>query len=132
MHEFSIASSIVEVVREEATDHGADRVESITVAVGEASHVNREQLETCLEVAREDTIAADATVDIESVEPYGSCSCGWAGHPDASDRALAYAPDLRCPECEARIDLERGDGCRVMELTVPDESTVAESEEADS
>jgi len=121
MHEFSIATGIVDVVREEATDHGADRVESITVAVGEASHVNPEQLETCLEVATENTIAADATLDIETVEPYGSCSCGWAGRPETSDRALAYAPDLRCPDCEDRIDLDEGDGCRVMELTVPSE-----------
>jgi hydrogenase nickel incorporation protein HypA/HybF len=121
MHEFSIATQVLEAAREAAADHGADTFEGITVSVGEASHVNPDQLETCLDAAADSTVGEDdLDIEIETVEPSAECSCGWKGEPETIDRALAYAPDLTCPECDERIELAAGNECKLMSVTIPD------------
>ncbi|MFW6017670.1 MAG: hydrogenase maturation nickel metallochaperone HypA [Halapricum sp.] len=122
MHEFSIAAQILETAREHAEAEDASHVTRLEIEVGEASHVNPDQLETCMEAAKTNTIAAEATVEIETAVPYAECSCGWNGEPDVAENALVYAPDLTCPECGERIDLSGGDSCRLMSLTVSEES----------
>ncbi|MFB6128472.1 MAG: hydrogenase maturation nickel metallochaperone HypA, partial [Halorhabdus sp.] len=88
MHEFSIATQVLEAAREAAADHGADTFEGITVSVGEASHVNPDQLETCLEAAADSTITdGELDIELETVAPYAECSCGWSGEPAEIDRA---------------------------------------------
>jgi hydrogenase nickel incorporation protein HypA/HybF len=139
MHEFSIASQILDTVREHAEEHGADRVEAIEIEVGEASHLNVSQLRTCLEAASAETIAEDAAFDLQTVTPYAECdACGWSGEPDVLEDALAFAPNLRCPECDERIDLTRGKECRLMTITIPgdedadgDDSTASDEAGAD-
>lgn len=120
MHEFSIATQVLEAAREAAGDHGAETFDGITVSVGEASHVNPEQLETCLEAAADSTIENDLDIELETVAPYAECDCGWSGKPESSDCALVYAPDLTCPSCDQRIDLIRGNECRLMSVTIPE------------
>lgn len=120
MHEFSIASQILEIARERASERGADRIDLVEVSVGEASHVNPDQLCTCLDAAATETMAAEATFEVTTVAPYAECDCGWTGEPEVLDTALAYAPDLTCPDCDARLDLEEGDGCHLVRLVVPD------------
>ncbi|WP_181685465.1 hydrogenase maturation nickel metallochaperone HypA/HybF [Halorhabdus salina] len=122
MHEFSIATQVLEAAREAAADHGEDTFEGITVSVGEASHVNPDQLETCLEAAADSTVGEDdLTITVETESAYAECDCGWSGEPETIDRALAYAPDLTCPDCEDRLELATGNECRLMSVTIPDE-----------
>lgn len=132
MHEFSIASQILETAREHAEEKGAVRVTRLEIEVGEASHVNPRQLETCMEAAKTDTIAAEATVEIETAAPHAKCACGWSGQPEIAENALVYAPDLTCPECGERIDLAGGDSCRLMSLTVSDEDPTDEGADEES
>jgi len=121
MHEFSIATQVLDAAREAAADHGADTFEGITVSVGDASHVNPDQLETCLDAAADSTITdGDLTIDIETEPAYAECACGWSGEPGEIDRALAYAPNLTCPECDARLELQAGNECRLMSVTLPE------------
>ncbi|QSG14606.1 hydrogenase maturation nickel metallochaperone HypA [Halapricum desulfuricans] len=127
MHEFSIASQILDTAREHAAENDAVRVTHLEIEVGEASHVNPDQLETCMDAAKTDTIAADATVVVETATPHAECACGWSGEPDVAENALVYAPDLTCPECGERIELAGGDSCRLMSLTVSDEEPTADS-----
>lgn len=143
MHEFSIAARILEIAREHALDRveeskrdkesertveDAVRIDRIEVSVGEASHVNPDQLSTCLKAAATDTMAADATVEIEQIAPYAECDCGWAGEPDVLDTALAYAPDLTCPDCGTRLELSRGDSCLLQRLEITTGSPVSDRE----
>jgi hydrogenase nickel incorporation protein HypA/HybF len=121
MHEFSIATQVLDAAREAAAEHGADTFEGITVSVGEASHVNPEQLETCLDAAADSTVGEDALdIEIETESAYAECDCGWSGEPGEIDRALAYAPNLTCPECDARLELQAGNECKLMSVTIPD------------
>lgn len=118
MHEFAVASQVLETARELALDRGGVRIERLRLSVGEASHLNVDQLRTCLRAASADTMAADADLELETEPPYAECDCGWSGEPEVLDAALAYAPDLQCPDCDARLDLERGDGCYLLQVEV--------------
>lgn len=121
MHEFSIAAQILDNARQHVDNNDAVRVERLEIEVGEASHVNPRQLATCMDAAKSGTVAAAAEVVIETAPPTAECDCGWAGEPAEIPDALAYAPSLTCPECDAPIELAGGDSCRLMSLTVTDE-----------
>lgn len=120
MHELSIASRLLDRALSAADDHGADSVEELTVALGRATHVNPDQLRFCLETAIDGTIAADAAITIERVAPRARCECGWEGEPDGLEGTIAYAPDVRCPDCGDRADLVAGRECRLRSIEVPD------------
>lgn len=120
MHELSIAAGIVDRALAAAEEHDATAVEELTVEVGRATHVNHDQLRFCLETALDGTIAAEATVTIQPIEPRAQCGCGWAGEPDDLGVALSYAPDVRCPDCGGRATLDRGRECRLASIEIPD------------
>lgn len=124
MHEFSIATQVLEAAQEAAEEHGANTFEGITVSVGEASHVNPDQLETCLEAAADSTITdGELAIELETEAAYAECACGWSGEPEEIDRALAYAPNLTCPACDQRLELDAGNECRLMSVTLPETET---------
>lgn len=127
MHELSIATGIVDAARSAAEDHDAGSIEELTIELGRATHVNPDQLRFCLETAIEGTIAADADVTIETIDPRARCTCGWEGEPDDLGVALSYAPDVRCPECDSRTELERGRECRLSSIEIPETGTRAET-----
>ena len=120
MHELSIASRLLDRALSAADDHDADSVEELTVALGRATHVNPDQLRFCLETAIDGTIAADATITIERVTPRARCDCGWEGEPDDLEGTIAYAPDVRCPDCGERASLVAGRECRLRSIDIPD------------
>jgi hydrogenase nickel incorporation protein HypA/HybF len=119
MHELSVAKQVVDLAVETAGDHGAETVDGLTVALGRATHVNPTQLRFCVQTVAEGTPAADAAVSIDRVAPRGRCDCGWAGEPGAIDEAVTYVPDPLCPDCGARVELTRGQGCRLASIDVP-------------
>ncbi len=51
MHEVGIAQSIVDTVEARASEHGATRVTSVWLRVGEASGIDRESIAFCYELA---------------------------------------------------------------------------------
>lgn len=120
MHELSVASGIVDRALAAADEENADRVDQLTVEVGEATHLNPDQLRFCLETAIEGTVAAEATVTIESVPPVARCACGWRGEPGTLDVAISYAPEVRCPDCGSRTEFEQGRECRLTSIEIPD------------
>lgn len=127
MHEFSIASQIIDTAGETAADHGADTFEGVSVAVGEASHINPDQLESCLEAAA-DSEVGDIDIEMTITAPYAECECGWSGEPPSLEDTLAYAPNLRCPDCDGRLELQDGEEVRITSVTVPDDTARADDQ----
>jgi hydrogenase nickel incorporation protein HypA/HybF len=118
MHELSIASRLVDRAVAAARDNGADRIDRLTVELGAATHLAADQLEFCLGVATDGTPAEGATIEIEPVAPAGRCDCGWAGEPGHVEATVA-APDRRCPECGATIELTAGTDCQLTSIEIP-------------
>lgn len=121
MHEMSIADSMIEIAERTAADNDAERITGLTIAVGEATHVNPDQLGHAIEVMADGTPAADAEITMETVDAEATCDCGWSGAPPTVDGASMIAPTSKCPECGSRTELTRGDECRLESITVPDE-----------
>ncbi|UWG47168.1 Zn finger protein HypA/HybF [Halanaeroarchaeum sp. HSR-CO] len=121
MHEVSLARALVDRAREAAQEHDAERVDAMTVAVGEATHINPEQLVFTIETVARDTIAADATIEIETVAPVATCACGWEGEPGTLDSTYVVAPNVTCPECGERLTFAAGRECELRSIAVPDD-----------
>lgn len=122
MHEISVASGILDRALSAAEEHGADRIEAVTIEIGRATHVSPDQLVFCLETIAEGTAAERTTVRTEPVEPVAACDCGWRDAPEELDLAIAFAPEVRCPECGDRTELVRGRECRLASIEIPDDA----------
>jgi len=92
MHEFSLASSILETVDESARQSGASRVLKVSVVAGELVQVVDEAMHFAFEVLAEGTICEGAELELSFVEPRSRClDCGREFFHDARH--------WRCPEC---------------------------------
>lgn len=132
MHELSIAQRLVDRAVTVAQEHGASRVNELTVAVGRATHLNPDQLRFCVEAVATDTAVSDAAITFERVPVRGECECGWSGEPGTVEDALTYVPDPNCPDCGARVSITEGRGCHLTRIDIPDTATDTEAARPDS
>lgn len=124
MHEISIAKGILDRALDVAEEHGADRIDELTLEIGRVTHVNPEQLEFCLAAITDSTLAADATIWTEPVEPVAACDCGWRDTPEELELAGGFAPDIKCPVCGSRAELVAGRECRLSSIEVPEQTAM--------
>lgn len=83
MHELSLAQGVLEILTEEAARHNVQRIERLSLRVGQLRAVVPELLRTGLEYAGQGTAAEGAVVEIEQV-----------------------AGRARCPDCGLEYDIE--------------------------
>lgn len=105
LHEFSIASSIFEVVLEVASRHGARKVLEVSIDVGELTLLNPDQLSMAFKVLSEGTVAEGAKLNINIVRARARCNkCGEEWHVNLSDAApsISHITFLTCSACDAR------------------------------
>jgi hydrogenase nickel incorporation protein HypA/HybF len=101
MHEYSIASELLERVEVEVRRHERAEVLGIRVRVGEVSGVDLELLRSAWSLAREGTPCARAELELAAEPVRWSCpSCACAIEPGAA---------LRCPRCGVPARLASGD-----------------------
>ena len=67
MHELSIASAVVASVLEFLDKHGAQKVLTVRLWVGELSHIEEEQLRFCYMAITRETAMEDSTLEIEHI-----------------------------------------------------------------
>ncbi|MCF6148427.1 MAG: hydrogenase maturation nickel metallochaperone HypA [Candidatus Kuenenia sp.] len=93
MHELSIVTSIIGIVRENMALHGVGRLKKIKIQVGEMTAVEPEALRFCFGICAEGTDMEGAILDIEEVPVIGQCvHC-------KKEFTLDRYSDSRCPEC---------------------------------
>ena len=110
MHEFSIASGIVDVVKETVESRPVKRLISVTVEVGQLAMVNPEQLKFSFEVITEGGPFEGAEMKVETVPAVATCKCGFEG-------ALGDE-DYVCPKCGGIYELLSGRDVCVKNLEV--------------
>ena len=102
MHEVAIMTEAVRLAIESAQTAGAKRVTALKLRIGVLSGVVPEALQFAWEVARRDTLLADARLEIESV----AASC-WCATCQAEFVAAEFLSE--CPRChDLSGDLRRG------------------------
>jgi len=73
VHEMAIAENLLEIVLDESARHGIRRVDRIVVQVGALAAVVPEALTFCFQAVSQDTLAAGARLDIETVPVVVRC-----------------------------------------------------------
>jgi hydrogenase nickel incorporation protein HypA/HybF len=92
MHEMGITGGIVATALEAAEEQGATRINAIRISVGDLTDIVDFALQFAFEVIRQDTIAADAVLEVTRIAPRSVCRvCGAEFEHDKWD--------LTCPEC---------------------------------
>lgn len=93
MHELSLAESLYSLINESIVQHKLTYIKTIEIEIGELAQVDIESLLMYLTKLSENSVAADATVHVKTVEAWGCCeSCRHEFR-----RHTLYDP---CPRCE--------------------------------
>lgn len=102
MHEVSIMTEAVRMAVESAQAAGARRIAGLRLRVGKLSGAVPEAMTFAWDVVRQNTLAADATLAIESV----AAAC-WCAKCEAEFESKDFLGE--CPRChEPSGDLRRG------------------------
>ena len=128
MHELTVAKSIVEHARTIACEQGSRSINSITVRVGEKTHINPTQLSFCVETIATDDRLSEMDVIVETVPAKATCGCGWAGQPPSIDGTPDGMPSSHCPDCGNQLNFTQGEGCHLVALTPADNKPPKRSE----
>jgi hydrogenase nickel incorporation protein HypA/HybF len=77
MHELAIAQSLLEIVVEEGRRHNLERVNVVRLQIGVLANVVADSLTFSFEMVSQNTIAAGAILEIETLPLVAQCSaCG--------------------------------------------------------
>ena len=112
MHEISIAESIIEIAEAKAREQNSECIQTIKIRLGEFTTVVREALEFAFEVARRETLAENARLEIESVPIVVRCvACGSVKDP-------VRTVCLICPQCGLPLEVVSGEELQVEYIEV--------------
>ena len=108
----SIMQSALDLANAQARQSGATAIHLLRMRIGKLSGVVTEALCFAFQALKQDTLAADAALEIEEVQP--ACWCARCGSEfDASDYIY------ECPRChEPSADLRRGREMALVSLEI--------------
>jgi hydrogenase nickel incorporation protein HypA/HybF len=101
VHEYSVASALLQLVEAQLHENRATRAVRVVVRLGEQSGVEHELLRSAWELVRERSPAAGARLDLVSVPVRWACR--------ACEKPLAPGGASPCPECGGAPRLAAGD-----------------------
>jgi hydrogenase nickel incorporation protein HypA/HybF len=115
MHEFSIATDIVEAVSQFAEAHPDKKILKVRLQVGELTCVEADQLKFCYESIVKETNLENSALEIENVSARVKCPhCDYKGAPRYWDEAVTTAiPTLQCPQCGQAAEAIAGHECAI-------------------
>jgi hydrogenase nickel incorporation protein HypA/HybF len=119
MHEFSLATQIVENVLEFAQAHQAGEVLKVRLRIGELACVEAEQLRFCFHSITRDTVLENATLEIEPFTAVVRClHCNYEGPPKYWEGAISGTaiPTLQCPRCSRGTQALAGHECEIKSV----------------
>jgi hydrogenase nickel incorporation protein HypA/HybF len=92
MHEMGIAQSILDIVEQEMARHGATRLTTIRLVIGEFTAVVPESLSFCFEVITKDTPFEGVKLEMEKVPLTGRCLA-------CAEEFIIKDYQFICPKC---------------------------------
>ena len=121
MHEFSMTSSIVKLVLEEAEKCGAKKVLEVRMIIGKLTFLAIEQIRFSYSILVKNTILEGSKLKIEQREGSGECdNCGYKGPIESKEDPLYHLsfPSLSCPKCGYTVRIVDGKECLVKNVKV--------------
>lgn len=114
MHEFSIATSLLSIIDEEAVKFQEARVKTVTLKIGTLSGVVPEALDFAFQVLSEGTVAEGALLVIERTPLCIECNtCGTT--------STLIDPFLICPCCgSVEVEIRQGRELEIESMEIED------------
>jgi hydrogenase nickel incorporation protein HypA/HybF len=119
MHEFSIASGLVEKLLDFAEKNPEKKIVEVRVAIGEFTQIEEEQICFCYESIITEMPIAGSRLTIEPVLGKVMCShCSYSGPPKYWEGALSGPPvaTLECPQCGKAALPTEGEECAIRSI----------------
>jgi len=112
MHEMSIAQSLIDILKEEMTRHGATVLRSVRLRIGQLSAVVPESLSFCFEVITSGTDMEGAKLLMDVIPLKATClEC----HKDFEIESYRFS----CPYCSSpNIETTSGHDLSIVEMEV--------------
>lgn len=112
MHELTICDALLEKIAEQRAARGFSQVRRVRLEIGRFSCLDPEALQYAFGIVSRDTVLQDAVLQID--QPPGRAICLDCGAQVEIESRLSD-----CPSCGgSRLDLQGGDGMRLIEMEV--------------
>ena len=112
MHEFSLATSLVDTLHEFAHKKETDgKLLEVHLRVGKLRAISIEQLKFSYQLLAKDQFLNGSKLIVEETPALIHCpKCGFKKNFEVVDESYHFAlPTLSCPKCGTAVDLEGGD-----------------------
>lgn len=111
MHEFSIATSLVDTLLEFAQRNEHGKLLEVHLRIGKLRAISIEQLKFSYQVLAKGQFLAGSKLIVEETPATIHCpECGFRDDFDVTDDSYHFTlPSLSCPKCGANVNLEGGD-----------------------
>jgi hydrogenase nickel incorporation protein HypA/HybF len=121
MHEFAMATQIVENVLEEAKRYDATKVVEVQLVIGKMTYLGVDQIRFSYNILVNDTILKDSKLIIEQQDGVIECiNCGFKGMvPIEADPVYhLQIPTLKCPNCGDTTKIVEGKECKIKSIKI--------------
>ena len=121
MHEFSIASMIVDALIELAEKQGATKIVAVHLQIGQLRSLSAEQVRFSYGILSEGTILEGSKLLIEEVTATVHCpKCGYESKLKSDEEMLYHfaLPSMVCPQCGTALSVSGGDECTISKVTL--------------
>jgi hydrogenase nickel incorporation protein HypA/HybF len=118
VHEYTIASSIVESVLELAKQQNASRVVEVRMRIGKLRVLSIDQLKFSYEILSKDNILEGSQLNVQETEGSVKCpKCGYTNRIALDDESFHFGiPSMLCPTCGANLTIEGGNECIITKV----------------
>ena len=119
MHEFAIATSLVETLVDIAKKQSSTKVIEVQLKVGKLRLLSLDQLRFSYEILSKGTVLEGSRLTIEETPGSARCpNCNYAqALPETGDFSFHFGlPRMNCPRCAGDLLLEGGDECLITKV----------------
>jgi hydrogenase nickel incorporation protein HypA/HybF len=119
VHEFAIATSLVEALFEIAKKQSSTKIIEVQLKVGKLRALSLEQLRFSYEVLSKGTLLQGSRLVVEETSGSARCpNCNYAQElPETGDFTYHFGlPRMNCPKCATPLILEGGDECLITKV----------------
>ena len=123
MHEFSVISSIVNLIKDEMGKHdNLNYVKEVVLEVGELTFLGHEALQFGFKALTESAPKIDSEglkiIPVPAIVKCKSCSFEGPMKLDKTEEYHISIPVFTCPSCDGAIDVIKGKECVVRNLVL--------------
>jgi hydrogenase nickel incorporation protein HypA/HybF len=118
VHEYTVASSIVESVLELAKQQNSSRIVEVRMRIGKLRVLSIDQLKFSYEILSKGTVLEGSQLTIQETDGSVSCpKCGYTNRMELDDASFHFGiPSMLCPTCGANLTIEGGDECIITKV----------------